>query len=171
MWLILLSGIQKWKGLSNPKSNSEQFNPEEEGGSGFPIDPSGGSLFKGHLAPNGTSRGSVNMHGAEGGPRFSSQVYSSGHSGAELRTQRSYKPQAGAAQLSRFSNSVAVRGSSRFDLSRDDSVHSQWPEERLNGKYSRLNESDSSHSLLGLPTSSYKKDQAAESQQYVLVRD
>lgn len=156
----LPASIQKYKGLMNSKSNSEQYNPEEDGGSGFPIDPAGRPSFKGLLAENGASRGSINMHANGAGPHVISQVYSSGHSGVELRTQRSSKPQGGAAQLSRFSNSVAVHGSSHLDQSRGDSTHSQWRMEQLNSKY------NASHSLLGLPGSLCKKDEAAARQEY-----
>lgn len=153
-------GVQKYKGLANTKSNSEQYNPDEESGSGFPIDPVARPLCKGLLAGNGASKGSINMHPNEAEPRSISQEYSSGHSGGALRTQRFYKPQGRAAQLSRFSNSVAVHGSSHLDQSRSESTHSQWRMEQLNSKY------NASHSLLGLSSSLCKKDEAAVRQEH-----
>lgn len=159
-------GVQKYKGLANSKSNSEQFNHEEESGSGFPIDPAGKPLFKGLLAENGASNGSINMHTNEAETHSISQEYSSGHNGVALRAQRSYKPQGWVAQLSRFSNSVAAHGSSHLDQSRNESTHSQWRMEQLNSKY------NASHSLLGLSSSLYNKDEAATRQEHnAAVRD
>lgn len=116
---------------SNPKSNSEQYNPQEDGGSGFPIESSRGpkqnGFFSGQLNSKMTSKQSFG----------------------------SYKPQgAVAAQLSMFSGSVASHGSSRFDIiSRETSAHPQWPGPRYNNR----SDVDSSH-LLDRPNSSYKKD-------------
>lgn len=116
---------------SNPKSNSEQYNPQEDGGSGFPIESSRGpkqnGFFSGQLNSKMTSKQSFD----------------------------SYKPQgAVAAQLSMFSVSVASHGSSRFDIiSRETSDHPQWPGPRYNNR----SDVDSLH-LLDRPNSSYKKD-------------
>ncbi|KAL3538489.1 hypothetical protein ACH5RR_001855 [Cinchona calisaya] len=154
----LPASIQKWQAQSNAKSNSEKYNSEEDGGSGFPIEPSGVSLNKGRLVQNGISRSSLNMDVNEAGAHISWS-----RSGAESRMQRSNKPQGAAAQLSRFSNSVAARGSSRFDLSREDSAHSQWMDERLNAKYDTV----SSQHLLGGTSSSHKKDEKAVTGGYV----
>lgn len=65
---------------------------------------------------------------------------------------------------------VAAHGSSRFDMSREVSTHSQWPEEHMTGKYNQLNDSDSSYSLLG-KDSSNKKDKHATGKESAAVRN
>lgn len=84
--------------------------------------------------------------------------------GAESRMQRPNQPQGAAAQLSRFSNSVAAHGSSHFDLSREDSTTSQWMDERLN-------DAGLSRHLLGGTSSSHKKDEQASRKEFTGVRE
>ncbi|KAJ8572654.1 hypothetical protein K7X08_009165 [Anisodus acutangulus] len=152
----LPASIQKWKQQSNQTSVSEKYNREEDGGSGFPFDPSRGSLYNGHLSQVSDS-GNSNGHG----PLMSSQrAFDSSRFGG-LSAHKSFRPHGAAAHLSRFSNSVAAHGSSRFDMSREISTHSQWPEEHMNGKYNQLNDSDSSYSLLGKDSSNKKDKHAA----------
>ncbi|XP_027113272.2 probable serine/threonine-protein kinase At1g09600 isoform X1 [Coffea eugenioides] len=145
----LLTSMQKWQAQSNPKSISEKYNHEEDGGSGFPIEPSRPSLNKGHLLQNGASRSSLNMDVNEAGSNINCSRY-----GAESRMQIPNKSQGTAAKLSRFSNSVAAHGSSHLDLSGEGSTHPQWMEERLN-------DSGSTCHLLGGTSSSHKKDEQA----------
>ncbi|KAK6121231.1 hypothetical protein DH2020_045005 [Rehmannia glutinosa] len=149
----LQASIQKRKGQSNPKSNSEMYNREEDGGSGFPIEPSRGSLHNGHSMLMGTSVNSLDV--VDEGRHLNSHrgLDSSGY--RELKTQRSFKPQT-AARLSRFSTSVAARGSSQLDFSRDSSVHSHWPQH--NTRYEQMNDGESSNHLLGKPDSPYKNN-------------
>lgn len=137
----LQASIQKRQGQRNPKINSEKYNPEEDGGSGFPIEPSRGLVQNGVFQPGASMNVNANQ-----------QAFDSSRNGAD--TQR-YKSQ--GAQLSMFSSSVAVRGSSRLDLSRETSAHPQWREERQNGRYNHLNDAESSHHLLNRPNSTYKK--------------
>ncbi|RAL44919.1 hypothetical protein DM860_003678 [Cuscuta australis] len=128
----LQSSIQKRRGQSNLKCVSEQYDPADRGNSVFPGVPSRGSAYNGKLE----------MH------EVWNELGSSGCGHAELRTQRSYRPQGGGAgaELSRFSNSLAASGgSSRFDL-----VQSNWPDKRFGTKYNPLNDPESSHSLLGI---------------------
>ncbi|GER25334.1 protein kinase superfamily protein [Striga asiatica] len=116
----LPASIQKRKGQSNPKSNSEMYNREEDSGSGFPIEPSRGSLHDNShsmlMGPSGNSLDSVNEE-----HRLNSHglLDSSGY--RDLKTQRSFKPQ--GTRLARFSNSVAARGNSQLDFSRDQPNH------------------------------------------------
>ncbi|CAN4110751.1 unnamed protein product [Withania somnifera] len=154
----LPASIQKWKQQLNPTSVSEKYNREEDGGSGFPFDPSRGSLFNGHLSQVGDSGNSMNTNGLGSLMSFQRPFDSSRF--GELSTHKSSRPHGTAAHLSRFSNSVAAHGSSRFDMSREVSTNSEWPEEHMTGKYSQLNGSDSSYSLLG-KESSNKKDKHA----------
>lgn len=110
-----------------------------------------------HSTALGSSR---NMNGNHGDNLRGSSV---GEKGAELRKQRSYM-QHGAGQLSRYSNSVAVRGGSRFGCGGDSSANSNWPEECFNVSYNPFNGGESSekhewsHHLLDRPKSSYKID-------------
>lgn len=156
----LPASIQKWKQQVNPTSISEKYNREEDGGSGFPFDPSRGSLYNGHLSQVSDSGNSINTNTNGLGPLMSSQRAFDSSRFGELSAHKSFRPYGAAAHLSRFSNSVAAHGSSRFDMSREVSTHSQGPEEHMTGKYNQLNNSDLSYSLLG-KDSSNKKDKHA----------
>ncbi|EEF35922.1 Serine/threonine-protein kinase cdk9, putative [Ricinus communis] len=156
----LLASIQKRQGQSNPKSISEQFNPEEVGGSGFPTVPPEGTT-RNVYSHSGKSMHPTN-HGSSRGMtanetealRTSGQAFSSPKKTEELTTQRSFT-QWGAAQLSRFSNSVAVRGSSNSDSGSETTANSHWPEDRFNPQHNHLD--DSSHHLLDRPKFSDKE--------------
>ncbi|KAL6501306.1 hypothetical protein OROHE_024953 [Orobanche hederae] len=153
----LPASIQKWKDKSNPKSNSEMYSHEEDGGSGFPIEPSRGSLNinGGHSMIAGPSGNSLHVVDEEEHRLNSNRALdSSGY--RELKTQRSFRPQVTAARLSRFSNSVAARGSSRLDFSRDSSIHSSWAHH--NSRYVQMNDAESSNHLLGRPESPYRNN-------------
>uniref|UniRef100_A0A5B7AEY7 Protein kinase domain-containing protein n=1 Tax=Davidia involucrata TaxID=16924 RepID=A0A5B7AEY7_DAVIN len=175
----LQESILKQKGQSNPKSNSEKYNPEEDGGSIFRIEPSTGTSrnalsHSGRLIQHGAFESSLNMNENEDETLMGSQLaFGSSGDSVEWRSQRSLEPQA-AAQLSRFSNSVGVRASSRFDLSRETSAHPHWPQAHLNARYNQLDGSVSSvkhewsHNLLDRPKFSYKKDERAPGMVYGL---
>ncbi|KAL5555112.1 hypothetical protein UlMin_037348 [Ulmus minor] len=153
----LQASIQKQKGQRNTKSVSEKFNPEKDGGSGFPIERSRGTA-RSVISDNGPSlhsRSFVFSHNMNPLP-FQSQ------NGSESGTQRFYKNHE-ASDLSRFSNSVAVRGDLRFDAVGQPSINSHWPEEWSNGAYNHIDGGDVSennewsHHLLHRPKSSHKK--------------
>ncbi|KAL8027358.1 hypothetical protein ABFS82_14G087000 [Erythranthe guttata] len=129
--------IQKRKGLANPKSNTEVYNPKGDGESGFLMEAS------------------RTLDAVDEGRHLSSYrgLDSSGY--RELKTQRSFKPQTTSARLSKFSNSVASRGSSQLDFSRDSSIHSHWPN---NNRYEQMNDAESSNHLLGRPNSPHKNN-------------
>ncbi|KAK9286452.1 hypothetical protein L1049_014849 [Liquidambar formosana] len=160
--------IQKRHGQSNPKCNSEKYNPDEDSGTGFPIEPPIGTVqngfsHSGQSIPHNTFGSSqdrnVNEDEALKGP---CPAIGSSRNGPELRKQRSFGHR-GAGQLSRISSSVAVRGSSRFDSNRETSVNPHWPEERINARYDHLDGTESSgkhewsQHLLDRPKSSHKK--------------
>ncbi|XP_006349306.1 probable serine/threonine-protein kinase At1g09600 [Solanum tuberosum] len=153
----LPASIQKRKQQLNPTSVSEKYNHEQDGGPVFPFDPSRGSLNNGHLSQVSDSGNSINTNTNGLGPLMSSQQAFDSSIFGELSAQKSFRPHGAAAHLSRFSNSVAAHGSSRYDMSRAVSTQSQWPEEHTTGTYNQLNDSDSSYSLLG-KDSSNKKD-------------
>lgn len=157
---LLLIPIQKRKGQSNPKSISEQYNPQGDGGSDLPVEPpegtakhvyphSGQSIH--HPMNNGSGSLNVNENETPGAP---SQSFVSPKNTGDLRTQRSFV-QRGAAQLSRFSNSVAVRGISQLDNGSATTANPHWPEDRFDPRYTHLD--DSSHHLLSRPKFSNKE--------------
>lgn len=88
----------------------------------------------------------------------------------EFKSQRSYRPHgAAASQLSQFSNSVAGHGSSRLDLSKDNSASSKWSEERPNVRYKNFNDSELSHHLLDKPNALYRKDEVMPQKETAVV--
>jgi cyclin-dependent kinase 12/13 len=103
-----------------------------------------------HPTNFGSSR---NMNINDAALRAPSQDFISPRQTAELSAQRSFVQR--EAVLSRFSNSVAVRGDSHFQGCSSTNVNSHWPEESFNVRYNNLD--DSSHSLLGGPNFSHKK--------------
>lgn len=172
----LQASIVKRQGQSNPKCNSEQFNPGEDGGSSFRMEPSRGTpqdavSRSGQLVKPGAFGSLINEGEAS---VDSQQSLASLKNGPVLRTQKSFRSQ-GLGQFSRFSNSVAVRGSSRFDMSRETSGNPHWPEERLHGRYNELDDAGSSvghdwsHHLLEVPKS-YKKDELAPGKESTRVQ-
>uniref|UniRef100_A0A1J3D5G6 Putative serine/threonine-protein kinase n=3 Tax=Noccaea caerulescens TaxID=107243 RepID=A0A1J3D5G6_NOCCA len=122
----LPASIQKRQGQSNQISTSEMLNPDRDG-----------------TAQNGYTRygmSSVNRNGE-------SVMRGSSPPRKELRSQRSFV-QRGAAQLSRFSNSVAARDASHFAI-----ANPRWFEDSYNG---RQNDGDWSQRLLVKPKHSTK---------------
>lgn len=162
--------MQKRKQQLNPTSVSEKYNHEEDGGLVFPFDPSRRSLYNGHLSQVSDSGNSIDTNTNGLGPLMSSQRAFDSSIFGELSAQNSFRPHGAAAHLSRFSNSVAAHGSSRYDMSREVSTHSQWPEEHTTGTYNQLNDSDSSYSLLG-KDSSNKKDKHSTGKESAVVRN
>ncbi|XP_021891645.1 probable serine/threonine-protein kinase At1g09600 [Carica papaya] len=163
----LQASIQKHKGQSNPKSVSEKFNHDEDGDSGLPIEPRKGT------AQNGYSHSGQSVHQSAFGSRdmyanddeaLTGPSQTFGSSRKELRSQRSFVHHA-ASHTSRFSNSVAVRGGSHFESTRDAVVNRHWPEERSNAGYNHLNgghssgKSDWSQHLLDKRKTYLKKDE------------
>lgn len=137
----LQTSIQKRQGRTTPTSTSESYNREGDSRSGFPT--------KGPL-----------QHGYHHGRVMNLDSVGSSRHETEFKSQRSYRPHgAAASQLSQFSNSVAGHGSSRLDLSKDNSASSKWSEECPNVRYNNFNDSDLSHHLLDKPNSSYRKDE------------
>jgi len=74
----------------------------------------------------------------------------------ELRKQNSYW-HGSTAQLSRFSNSVAIRGNSRLDMSGDRNLNLQWLEDQFDTRYGHLDDGESNQLLDGTKHSR-KKD-------------
>ncbi|GAU20143.1 hypothetical protein TSUD_352050 [Trifolium subterraneum] len=150
---------QKRRVMCNSKYISEKYNPEKEGGC-LPLEPaksrahnifshSGQSM---HPSAYGSSR---NMNLKEEvvitGP---DRVFTSRNS--EMRKQNSYW-HGRAAQLSRFSNSLAVRGDSRLDMGGDRNLNSQWLEDHFDTRSNHLPDGESNQLLDGTKHS-HKKD-------------
>lgn len=150
-------------------STSEKFTYEEDGGTGFRIEPPKGA------APNALSHSGLLIHSSNLGSARIMNVkedealmitgHDSSRSGQEeSRPQRSYVDKA-AAQLSRFSNSVTVRGSSRYNGHRE-----------AGGRYDRLDGGESSgkpdwaHHLLDQPDSLDKKGREVSGKEFTMVR-
>ena len=175
---------QKRRGQTNPKSNSEKFMPEEDGGSGFPIEPSKGTTRNGfsHSGKSirpmgfGSSQNMDENENEDDARMGTGQGSSSSRNGAESRIHKSYSHR-GASQLSMFSGSVAVRGSLRFDNDRENNgMNRHWPEERGNAGCNELGggaESSEkhqwSHHLLERPKSSHKKDEQPSEKESSMV--
>ncbi|XP_023916907.1 probable serine/threonine-protein kinase At1g09600 [Quercus suber] len=155
----LQASIQKRLLLPNPKSASEKYNTEEDGGSGFPIEPpkrtalnvshSGQSM---HPAAFGSSH-NMNENDQEATTVPGQALGCS--NGAELRSQRSCTRGEEASQ-----------GDSLLNRGGETTVDSHWPDEDFNVSYKHLDDSEVSeksqwsHHLLDRPTKSlYKKDQ------------
>lgn len=158
----LQASIQKIKGQPNPKSVSEKYNPEDDGGSGFPIEPpkrkarsvlshSGQSM---HPTTFGSSR-KMNVNEQEA-LTVPGQALSHLENGTGFRSPIPHIP---GTEFSRFSNSVAIRGSEEM------TADSHWPEDNFNARSNHLDNGEApdkhqwSQHLLDRPKSSYKKEE------------
>ncbi|XVE67500.1 hypothetical protein DITRI_Ditri08aG0166100 [Diplodiscus trichospermus] len=172
----LQASIQKWQGQFNAKSVSEVYHPEEDGGAGFPIEPLKGTArvvnsHSGQSMHTNSFGCPQNMKANEiESMKASARAFGSPRKPEELRTQTTYVHR-GAVELSRFSNSVAVRGSSRFDMTKGNGINPHWPEERFNARYNHLDNAQFSekhewyHHLLDRPKASLVKDELPPSKE------
>ncbi|KHN05279.1 hypothetical protein glysoja_039989 [Glycine soja] len=134
------------QGQCNSKCTIEKYNPQEDGHYGFHHEPAKSRAL------NVLSHSGQLMHPS---------VYGSSRN-MNLKEENLTCPDHGfrsrnTAKLSRFSNSVAVRGDSLLDMSGDFSVNSQWPEDQFGMRYSHQADGESNKLLDGLK-SSQKKD-------------
>ncbi|KAK7411998.1 hypothetical protein VNO78_03443 [Psophocarpus tetragonolobus] len=140
------------QGQCNSKCNTEKYNPEEGGGDGFPREPAKSR------AVNVLSHSGQSMHPSVYGSSLNMKLkeedvltcqdndFRSRKSG--LRKQKSYW-HSRRAKLSRFSNSVAVRGDSLLDMSGESGVNSQWLEDQFGVRDSNLADGESNQLLDG----------------------
>ncbi|XP_062026237.1 probable serine/threonine-protein kinase At1g09600 [Rosa rugosa] len=146
------------QGQHKPKSISEKYIPEEDSGSGFPLEPPKGATS------NGFSHSGHSMHPSAYGSTRNLEMRGQSKNGAELRRQNSYM-NGGAAQSSRFSSSASVRSDSRFGGVVETTANPHWPEERINTRYNHLDDGNSSAKhdwslqFLNRPKSSQRKDE------------
>ncbi|KAK3183535.1 hypothetical protein Dsin_030821 [Dipteronia sinensis] len=154
----LPASIQKRQKQTNPKSNSEKYNPEEDADSSFPKAQARNVYFNSGQLMH-PSRSSPNMAMDDDSFRGHNGAFGSPRGAAELRNQRSYM-HPGAGGLNRFSNSVAVRGNthSHLDCSTGIRGNPRWHEDAV-GKH------DWSQHLLGRPKSSHKKGEQPSGKQ------
>ncbi|KAM4133879.1 hypothetical protein ACJW30_01G365600 [Castanea mollissima] len=156
----LQASIQKRLLQPNPKSASEKYNTEEDGGSGFPIEPPKRTALNvfshSGQSMNPTAFGSSHNMNENDQEALTVPGQALGCSnGAEIRRQRSGANGEEASQV----DSLLNRGG-------ETTVDSHWPDEDFNVQYKHLDDSESSeksqwsHQLLDRPTKSlYKKDQ------------
>ncbi|KAL5787064.1 hypothetical protein ACOSP7_004013 [Xanthoceras sorbifolium] len=148
----LSASIQKRQKQTNPKSNSEKYTLAEDAGSGFPTpEEQAHNVYFNSCQLMHPSRSSPSMNMENDAFRGSNGAFGSPRRAAELRNQRS-NMHPGAGGLSRFSNSVAVRGNahSHLDCSTEIRGNPRWHEDAV-GKH------DWSQHFAGRPKSSYKK--------------
>nr|QYW07106.1 cyclin-dependent kinase like 7 [Dimocarpus longan] len=146
----LPASIQERQNQTNPKSNSETYDCAEDAGTGFRIEPPKGQQHNAYF-----NSGQL-MHPSDDAFRGSNGAFGS----PELRNQRSYM-HPGAGGLSRFSNSVAVRGNdhSQLDCSTESRGNPRWHEDAV-GKHDW-----SQHLMGGRPKSSHKKSEQPSGKQ------
>lgn len=149
-------------------STSEKFTSEDDVGAGFLIEP------RKAAAPNAFSHSGKLMHPSNLGScrivnvkedeaLIVTEHDSSGNGYEQSRPQRTYMDKA-AARLSRFSNSVAVRGSTQF------SGHTETV-----GRYDRLDGGESSgkpewaHHLLDQLDSSHNQGREVSGKEFTTV--
>ncbi|XP_010252406.1 PREDICTED: probable serine/threonine-protein kinase At1g09600 isoform X2 [Nelumbo nucifera] len=158
--------VQKRKGQTNSKSTNEKYNPQEDGGSGLPMELPGG------ISQSRFSHSSSMIHHNAFGSSLNKKVredealgiqtFGLSHNGPELRTQRSHMPQS-VAEFANYSGPVVERSTSEFDKYRERSSNLHWPEQGLNGRNDHLDDTDASakqewtHHLLDRPTSFHRK--------------
>ncbi|CAJ1963792.1 unnamed protein product [Sphenostylis stenocarpa] len=140
------------QGRSYSKRVTEKYNPEDDGGYGFTREPVKSRVL------NVLSHSGQSMHPSVYGSRnmnleeedvliYPEHSYISRKS--ELRKQNS-RWQGSIAKLSRFSNSIALRGDSLLDMSGDLSVNLQLPEDQFGMRYSHAADGESNQPLDGL---------------------
>lgn len=114
---------QKRKVQANAKSISEKYDPLDDSGSGFPIEPPVGTAQSRfahtgvHLNAFGSSRSHKSkMEDLQHAPSLTHSSLRVSND-PQLKTQRSYRPQSGAPDFSEISGSLAARstGSSRYN--------------------------------------------------------
>ncbi|XP_039058192.1 probable serine/threonine-protein kinase At1g09600 [Hibiscus syriacus] len=159
----LQTSIQKRRGQFNGKSASEVCYTEEDRGAAFPIEPPKETENR-SMQPSrfGSSRNKKTNEIES--MKASAQAFGTPRKLEELRSETTHVHRA-TLELSRFSNSIAVRGSSRFDMTKENSINPHWPEEHFNAGYNLLGNAESSekhelsHHLLNRPKGSNVKDE------------
>ncbi|KAL4318737.1 hypothetical protein GQ457_18G020610 [Hibiscus cannabinus] len=173
----LPASVQKRRGQFNIKSVSEICYSEEDGVAAFPIEPpketervlcdshSGRSMHPSRL---GSSRNKKTNEIES--TTASAQAFGSPRKPEEFRSQTTHVRRA-TLELSRYSNSIAVRGSSQFDMTKENNINPHWPQEQCNAGYNHVDSVESSekhelsHHLLNRPKGSNVKDEQPSSKE------
>ncbi|MBA0655375.1 hypothetical protein Goklo_007867, partial [Gossypium klotzschianum] len=172
----LRASIKKRQGHFNAKSVSGVSYPQKDGSAGFLIEPPKGTARavysrSGQSLPPANFGSSPSMKANEiESVKASAQAFGSSRNTEEPRAQtaNAYR---GAVELSRFSNSVAASGSSRFDVTKENTINPHWPEECLGNRCNHLDNSGSSkewewsHQLRGRPKVSLVMDELLSSKE------
>ncbi|KAK1300948.1 putative serine/threonine-protein kinase [Acorus calamus] len=160
--------LQRRQGQSNPKSCSEKYNPQEDGGSGFPIDIPKGSTRNGYVHSCSFMHPTTSSWNNKTDETWTIPGQASGFlrglGGPELKSQRSHMP-IGGSDLSNMSGLVAARKNVKSDNHREKNADPHWPENRPNARYNPLDVGEPSEKqkwtphLLDRPSSSHKKNE------------
>ncbi|TYI49624.1 hypothetical protein E1A91_D12G048200v1 [Gossypium mustelinum] len=172
----LRASIKKRQGHFNAKSVSGVSYPQKDGSAGFLIEPPKGTARavysrSGQSLPPANFGSSPSMKANEiESVKASAQAFGSSRNTEEPRAQTA-NAHRGAAELSRFSNSVAASGSSRFDMTKENTINPHCPEECLGNRCNHLDNSGSSkewewsHQLRGRPKVSLVMDELLSSKE------
>ncbi|KAG4114401.1 hypothetical protein ERO13_D12G044300v2 [Gossypium hirsutum] len=172
----LRASIKKRQGHFNAKSVSGVSYPQKDGSAGFLIEPPKGTARavysrSGQSLPPANFGSSPSMKANEiESVKASAQAFGSSRNTEEPRAQTA-NAHCGAAELSRFSNSVAASGSSRFDMTKENTINPHCPEECLGNRCNHLDNSGSSkewewsHQLRGRPKVSLVMDELLSSKE------
>jgi len=144
------------QGQCNSKRVTEKYNYEKDDGYGFSREPVKSRALD-VFSHSGQSM-HPNVYGSSSNMNLNEEnVLACRDPGfisrkSELRKHTSYW-QGSTAKLSRFSNSIAVRGDSLLDMSGDFSVNSQLPEDQFGMRYNHEADGESNQLLDGLKSS------------------
>lgn len=153
---------QKQRLQADRKSISDKCNPQEDSGTGFPVDCLGGKADNGFLHPGisgsmGTKK--VQDDDRQTIPSHASTTLGQSHRPG-LRPQMSYMTQTGSG-FSNLSGPLAPRSTSiKFDNHKEGPRHPHWPEHRSGSRYQfDVQEASGTYHLLERPSSSHKKNE------------
>ncbi|GMH21993.1 hypothetical protein Nepgr_023836 [Nepenthes gracilis] len=140
--------IQRY-GQSNPKSNSEKFNNEEEVASGFRLEPLEGMVQNGvsHSGHSIIPRSFASPWKAKANGKEDEVLKDRDRTSIsldydpELRAQRSFASR-GSPKLSRFDSSVGGTNYSQFNNNGEASTSLHWPEVRCDERPKSSNKKD-----------------------------
>uniref|UniRef100_A0A6V7Q7B8 [RNA-polymerase]-subunit kinase n=1 Tax=Ananas comosus var. bracteatus TaxID=296719 RepID=A0A6V7Q7B8_ANACO len=155
--------LQKRLVQENPKSSSYKYITQEDGGSGFPIDPPGGKVENGYprRVPLVTAGRSSTTSGRS--------------NGQDLKAQRPYVAHGNGTSGADFSHSSYLSSGnvSRLDNMKESSRQTYLNEQR--SRYNKLGVVEASekqewgHHLLDRPSSSHRKDDVAGSKEPIVT--
>ncbi|KAK1310054.1 putative serine/threonine-protein kinase [Acorus calamus] len=161
--------LQRRQGQSNPKSSSEKYNTQEDGGIGFHIDIPKGLTQNVYVHSNSFMHPTTSSWNKKTDETQTIPGQASGSlrglGGPELKSPlRSHMP-IGGSDLSNMSSLVAARKNVKSDNHREKNADPPCPENRPNARYNPLDVGEPSEKqkwtphLLDRPSSSYRKNE------------